>query len=817
MNKYVTMPQNDSRQIDQVLREYEQDPAKGLAHGVQKDAIQNGFGARKKKSEAKACSGGWKFFFELIKINKKYALVFWDEETTGLTGDILSSSEIEERSSGGGLGAEHADQKLSRFLTRFESGGNTGAGSFGRGKLIFQAASNKQSILIDSFRNDGQYIALDRKVIGSQLKQPDRPHVGNDAINFILKETGKVLNPLIEHGTRITILDVNQEIIEAFRASFKLDDSVRVANDFYHMIEETWWEIIRMGAQIFLRYGEDERRVVLTSPLQNLLAAKNEKNGVRVFREKNIPVSVNDETYHIKELKLIVAPEIIDEDFREIWVQRKRMKIGAIDRRISKHHKIQRKLTGYLRLEPELEALFEQGEGTTHYGYDLRSSGVRQVREVLAAKIEEFQQLLGFRSENTAGRVHNELSHALKELNEMAADLGLPTEFSVGKKENVISLNITQLTLPDDSTTRIELDDEVGPIGYRLKNYSSKVVAGDLVVTCEQGRNVKEVFKTQAIMEPGESQDIYTATIRICKEDYTPASMLLIRARFKRTDVNTVYDQVTRSLWIGMDPPITDDHVVSLDVYAPKFPRKDTRRVEMGEIIENVGFKLSNKSNCDLKLNIDVKVRKAKSPQSDVMELDALLTERDYFLPAMADLDMDIGDVNISSEVFAGVWSEPADDELRKCEIFYSVRFASTYNELQKIKGDYAAPKKSTPFYCGVDPSGQSIFKKTENIDDGSDYRRAFVRGEKIQGYTFVINTGHPAYKFVESQGAEVRESYFQEQMIFHACTLAIKNEVFEGPTEPYREDFCDNDIAPSEVALKIDEIVGGVLKIFRG
>ena len=63
---YANMPQNDKQQIEQVVREYESDPAKGLAHGVQKDAIQNAFGARATTDEVKACQKNWCCYFELV-------------------------------------------------------------------------------------------------------------------------------------------------------------------------------------------------------------------------------------------------------------------------------------------------------------------------------------------------------------------------------------------------------------------------------------------------------------------------------------------------------------------------------------------------------------------------------------------------------------------------------------------------------------------------------------------------------------------------------------------------------------------------------
>ena len=42
---------------------------------------------------------------------------------------------------------------------------------------------------------------------------------------------------------------------------------------------------------------------------------------------------------------------------------------------------------------------------------------------------------LGYRTENTAGRIHNELNDSLKELNELADNLGLPKEFAFGTNE----------------------------------------------------------------------------------------------------------------------------------------------------------------------------------------------------------------------------------------------------------------------------------------------------------------------------------------------------------------------------------------------
>lgn len=211
---YVQMPQDDVAQIKQVIREYHSEPAKGLAHGVQKDAIQNALGARATEKEGDAFKV-WGIYFELLKINGNDALVFWDEGTLGLTGRILTAEQI---SQGISEGIFEREQRLSRFLARFVSGGDIGPGLFGRGKLIFQGASQTYSILVDSIRSDdGLYIALDRKIERNRLVQPDIPYQGKGTERFIAEKTGGALKPLKKPGTRVTILNLDPEIVDAFK------------------------------------------------------------------------------------------------------------------------------------------------------------------------------------------------------------------------------------------------------------------------------------------------------------------------------------------------------------------------------------------------------------------------------------------------------------------------------------------------------------------------------------------------------------------------------------------------------------------------
>lgn len=815
---FSPMPQNDRHQVVQIKQEYANDPAMGVAHGVQKDAIQNGIGAIiTGKSLAKGFKKNWKFNFELLEIKGSLALSFWDEGTTGLTGDILTCNQIDALSQDDGLGADNANERLSRFLSRFNSGGNSGPGSFGRGKLIFQAASESNSILIDSLRSDdGKYIVLSRKLFGNSLKQDDPPAIDENAKQLIKEETGGELLPLEKYGTRITIFDIDAEIAKAFKDSFSKPNS---EDSLYHMISETWWEIIEMGAEINLIHNGEVLRVNLTTDLQRIIRSKHDENGFKVHKKENITVTCRGEAFVIKEIKLVLSPDPVPELFNEIWLQRKKMKIGPFkSRRLGINVKISDRLSGYVRLDNGLEAEFESVEHVTHYSFGTKIKVVQEVQRIIRQEVSAFQKKLGFKTENRDGKIRDELNSALTRLNEMAKVLGLPTAMGQGKKESSISLAIKSLVLPNDGTSRVHFGQEIGPIEYQVTNRSKSALIGKLVVTFEQGKFAKEVYsKTEIFIEAGSNEIIKVENLLLEKEGFSNHSMLLIKSRFILKGMDKHCAQVTRNIWLGIDPPVTSEYLCDLKLQNLTLPNNDTKRVELGDIIKNVGFTISNTKNKNFKLNIDVKVRKSKNTDSDVIDLANLLEERSFEIKALSDNKFDLGDFEISNEIFGAVFDEVPKADFRKCEIFYSVRFAEAYEDFEVLKGQHACNKKFQDFYCGVDPAGNSIFKDIDNYSDENDHKRAKTEGSDTEGYTFFINSGHPSYKWVDDKhDAELLIDYVEDQMILHSCKFIVQNDAFEGSQKDLREKLIDDDSSPYEVAESFDELVSMVLKKWR-
>lgn len=815
-HKYVQMPQDDNAQIDQVETDYSTGAAKGLAHGVQKDAIQNAFGARSIAKEIEACKR-WTMKFRLEKINGKDALIFWDEGTTGLTGKILTSEEIIQGFASRNLGPE---QRLSRFLSRFVSGGNLGAGTFGRGKLVFHAASENKSILIDSLRDDdGEYVALDRKVDAGILLQPDRPYTNAEAKDFIAERTNGILKPLTCSGTRITILNIKPEVSEAFRRSFSSHSSSYKASLAY-MIEETWWEIIdKFDARIFLELNDKMLQVELHDPLLEIIEAEDGQDGVRVHRKENIDLTASGQRYRIKELKFVVMPSNLDEDFRDIWVQRKRMRVGSIFRNISPHHKIMNRLAAYVICEPELEDLIENAEGVTHYDFHLGATGIKQIRQIVKQELSELERRLGLISINEDAESRRRLIDSMKEINELAPELGLVTQHGIGADKDEVDILLKKMFLPEENTLRIEINDEVGPIIYEMAGRTQTTLFGMFCVVAKQkDRDIIRLYSEEITLGVEEKRTIEIPAFSITKDIYENGKSLQIEAFWRKQDSTEVLARCIRTLFIGTDPSVTHKSPVALS-FSSKFPRSDTRRVEMADVITKLKVKVTNATPYTLFLDLICSVRHLANPKTGRLTapLGILYRNDDFMLEPQQDFEYYLDDLAIKPEIFGSVHQTLADVTERACDIFSLVRLSRSNVDLNKPK-KYKLSKVSVPFYLEVDPPGFSIFNNAETAIEPADGRQSWYTGSIDAGYTFVLNAGHGAYKFISKTSETfIIKSYEQEQMLRKAYLIAFENDFYRGPAEQYKETLCDPNSSALDIARTFDTIIGHALNQMRG
>ncbi len=816
---YQRVPQNDLVGIRYVKDDYESWPARGIIHGLQKDAIQNGVGAAKKIRSFDE----WEMTFELTEINGKDAMIFVDKGTVGLTGDILTPDEIREKSARGEL---DSTQNLSRFLSVFESGGNVGPGSYGRGKLVFQACSETHTILCDSLRENDTYVAFKRTIRNNELVQT-QVFDGTNAEVLIKEEAGGRLEPLTEHGTRVTILDLDSKeqfngtsISQVFQNSFDeaLEDS-ECELAFDKMIQETWWELIlKYNVKIKLIWGDRIKEVELSEPLTSILTKSDKEDGWRVYEKERLNVTIGEDTYRIKRLRLVVAPQgvTLPENFRQVVIQRKRMKIGKINKNIEADNKIRKRFSGIIELDQGLEELMLEPENLTHYGYKhLRDSAVIQVRNVLRKHLGLFQEELGIIKKGGDESLEREIQEALKELNDQASDLGLMTSFGTGRQSKELSIRFKEFVLPNDDSLKVEYTDIVGPITCEVKNRATDVFIGNFVCSIvQQGNNhSQELTNTTIEIPPKDAIEVVIDSFQVDSTfRYGEGIMLKVEIPEKRV-------KNTRMLWLGVDEPDGfSTYPFTLNVESPEFPRRRSKRVEIGDEIKDVSFSITNTSGNVIRANISLSVRRGHPENKN--EIIRFINKRSFEVLPLAEESFNQDEIVITEELFGFFNDEPLNHDARCCEIYLKITAADYYPAPGITKGDILAPRKKIPFWVGIDDPGQSIFTDIIIEDRENDPRRSWFFGNTGAGYAFHFNQGHPAYmriKDIDDEG-ELKNDFYKEEMLKQAFIISLQNENYKGlfkelstGGDSYGVVFRDVD-STYEGVITYEEIIGKAL-----
>jgi hypothetical protein len=818
---YERVPQNDLAGIKLIKEDYDSEPAKGLIHGLQKDAIQNAVGAALNVKTFK----DWKVTFELLKIKQNDALVFWDEGTTGLTGDILDSTEISRRS---GEGTLSSDQNLARFLSVFNSGGNSGPGSYGRGKLVFQASSSTFTIVADSLREDGKYICFKRTIDKNNQLVQTQIFQDKDAIEFLKKETDNKLIPLEKSGTRIAILNLDQteqmngiSIAQAFLNSFDEDFKDSECDlSFIMMLQETWWELLlKFNTEIYLVYNGVKKRVKLEEPLLSILNKNNNEGGWKVFERKNISLEIGGTKHRIKRLHFTVSPQgfTLPNNFQEIFVQRKGMKIGKINRGIEPNGKIKKRFCGYIEMEDSLQELMLEPENLTHSGYkNFQSSAARQIRQVIRENLDLFHKQLGIITKNENENIELEIIEALKDLNEKASLFGLMTSHGKGISKNYLEIKILDFELPNENSLRVEYTDTVGPVSLRINNFSKDAFAGMCKCSLSQRGDCDQhnVDEQHIEIEGNSCLDI------VIDEFYIPNSFRYgegVLVLFEIVDQNV---KNSRMLWLGIEAPKTySNYPCEVTFNQIMFPRKNSHRVELGESIDNIGFTLKNNTGVNLRSNISFTVRRGNSENKTPIM--SLLKENSIDIEPLSETEFAIPNLEISEDYFAEVSLEPLNHNLRKCELCLKVNSIEHYPNIEIAKGQGLIPRKVIPFWIGIDEPGMSIFSEIIIEKREDDPRRSWFSGNSNSGFCFHFNQDHPAYlRILEYEINDLyKNEYYKQELLKQAYIICVQNESFSGlflePTiggDVFSDRFT-NSCSSDDVIITFEEIIGYALQ----
>ena len=436
-----TQPINRAADLKAVMDGYEQAIQKTnwLSEALQKDGIQNAWGARKN-------SNGKEWEARIVYYENAYddsPLIFIEDSGTfGLTGDVPNNEQEEIAL----LESNDSEQRLCRFLSsNWSVKTENTLGSRGRGKMVFIGASRRKQMYFETIKSDDNIYVFGRTYLASDKTMKVEVYKEQQAHEQRVKTFGAKFPQLNHVGTRIIIPQPVKELAEAVKDR-KIAESIQL----------TWWEILsKHEASILIGLFENPVRVELSPwlPISNSGLRKNKSY-------QNIPVEKGS-SLKIKRISLVyLEDKEIPLNYQGIAVQRAGMNIqirpiGKILDRIQDG-----KVYGSIELGKHLDDAMLKLEGPEHYTFTW-NKGVahkvnREVKKIVKEFAKEFKILDDERK--SASKERREAESAVqKELNAIAKSIGLSgiASGTTGQKRQRKQSTITekiQISIPDFKT-----------------------------------------------------------------------------------------------------------------------------------------------------------------------------------------------------------------------------------------------------------------------------------------------------------------------------------------------------------------------------
>jgi len=518
-----------------------------LSHGVQKDAIQNGWDAKEKETH-RFIQDNWKFEFELADIKGGNALLMTDYGTTGLTGN-LTSDQLKVK----GISAEELpeDERWARWES-LAFAKREGLGARGQGKMIFMLGSKDHTIFYDSLRLKGSY-----RLGGSTATETGCPlfhYDGEEAKQNIKLKLG--LEPLSHQGTRIIILNPLDEIIEDI-----------CNGNLLRFIEETWWpNIYKYGIEIVVKYDGNvtKAKVLEMFPISKETPEdKDFKTWVRDeddFKKKHVGFKVK---------RLCAAcnmQEEVDELYQGISCFRDGMKVDTIR---FPEKSVRNNVFGYVEFERELEDELRAIEKPTHYGF--RGTVWANLKRLIEQELETFGNKklgLGIDTQALVNIKRNKAeSKALSILRAITKNWpisrwskgggGGDNGGSVSDKKDV-GVRLSNLLFPNPGNIpRLDYGQKLE--GFNIVVFNREETPRDVTLHAfilSGDTKIVDIRKESFGLKPRSTKTFGDHSLEITEDDFESAGEYKLRLNLIDNGTNTRLDEITRRIWVEMDPKL---------------------------------------------------------------------------------------------------------------------------------------------------------------------------------------------------------------------------------------------------------------------
>jgi len=730
--------------LEQLVLDYETPPAMGVPHGLQKDAIQNGWGAKVREK-------GWSFEFRLITLSKGAKLLtMTDAGTFGLTGKVYESYKQF-------TGAIPEIERLARFEAVFESGGESGAGLFGRGKFIFNAASNSHLIFFDTLTKDGEYRLGMRQFTGRSIERFKPVYQGEDARKKLGDLFEGKLKALTTAGTRIIIVDPTNEVLESINGG-----------SFLSAIEETWWEIIRKyDARITVALADGSVKVAKVPPEYEPLP-ESTKNGWRVYHVANEPIDVDSTSYRIKHIHFLILPKgkNLPEPLRGVAVYRKGMKVGEIPLS-GIPDEIADSFFGYMQLMPDLENILSKEENTTHYGFASRRKAVyRNLRSKCQDHLDIFLQGIGLRKKGGDPDEEAKLAaeEAKADLDDIMSELGIPG-FGAGKRKRPnVELRVQDLQFPGESNS-LQFGQSIDGFSYLASNASKEEFSGTIEVYTferDQGRIETLLQPTFLEISPGKEWTSPELRIRVTPKAYPSGKKVGCVAAILDDSKTLVASR--RVFFFVETKPERPVELAEISLRSAEWPRENSRRVDYGQSIKNLRYEVENLTGIPMKFRISVRTFWS----AEKIDLDSIVLT-DLALGPFGSEILSVESITATREKY---------EEVRQGKIIIRCQMVALEETEFWDKGTRLA-RNDTPFYLNKDPA-LGFFEDEEFTPLGPNEPRSKAElVDGVQTWKIVFNTTHPAYLDARQETARLKDYEFEE-MVRQTIYVMIRRDQIE-------------------------------------
>ena len=625
MNENITQRRSNIKsQIDQIIKGYETEPAKGLVHGFQKDIIQNSWGHRKDANRGK----DWKLEIKYIENDHGKFLVVEDFNCSGLVGKNYSQDEISEIMAEGKVLGEQ--EKLARFSTLYNSGGNTtSAGTYGRGKLMYQAVSKELGYYFDSFTEENKYVAnyVDKNETTLQYALE-----GDAAKKWIFDKTGLPEKTIT--GTRVIIINPKDEIMNDIKNKKILE-----------YIGETWWRILyKYNADIEI-YINDELvgKAEVPDYYRKYIDDKD------YFYKKSYENGIVSLDHKYKRLEIFLAKEDdpIPEGLESISYYRKDMKIGNIYSPIELpiDDKYKNRIFGYIEFEDNStwEEELRINENLEHYGPEKKNrKDFQDMRKELISKLEIFAEEKGLvkKKQRDESDPYG-LSKVAEDFTDFLKNEDFDFDWSANvrrKSKSPIEIKIYKY-YPNSPKRYVDYDQNMA-FKFKIKNYSNSMNFS-YKITIESEDGVKD-FSSDSIEI---DKEYISNEFMIKYNELFPKRRNLIKLLVKSMDSNNIIDSATFPVFVDCEETKEDDEFVLEIDY--DLPNENSLTIYQGQSISNIKVNVVNNSEYDGIFKLRVQTHDVED-RNNLIETEF---DSDYFeLKSNDEILIDVGNISFTDK-----------------------------------------------------------------------------------------------------------------------------------------------------------------------